>query len=148
MRRKGSVMSKISFKALSNILGVSAVFAFVATPTLSIADASNPAATRMHKAKPKHHARHRMVHAKAQTPTQPQPVETVQAAPEPMPAPEPAPAPQVVEAAPPAPAPPPAAPLAVAKSGGSGWLLGVLGAAAVVAGVVLLADGNKKPVSG
>ncbi len=140
-------MPKISFKILSNILGVFAVFAFVAMPTLSIADASNPGATRMHKAKPKHRARHRAVRAKMVKPAPVQPVEVVQAAPEaPMPAPEPAPAPQVVEA-PPAPTPAPAAPLAVAKTGGSGWLLGVLGAAAVVAGVVVLADGNKKPVS-
>jgi hypothetical protein len=141
-------MPRISFKVLSNILGVFAVFAFVATPTMSIADASNPGATRMHKAKAKHRARHRVVRAKGRTPAPEQPPapEVVQAAPEPMPMPEPAPAPQVVEA-PPAPAPAPAAPLAVAKSGGSGWLLGVLGAAAVIAGVVVLADGNKKPAS-
>jgi hypothetical protein len=143
-------MVKFSRKTLANIVAVSAVSAFVVTPTMSIADASNPRATRMHKAKPKHHARHRIVRAKIMkpAPTQPAPIEAVQAAPEPMP--EPAPAPQVVEAAPapaPAPATAPAAPLAVAKKGGSGWLLGVLGAAAVVAGIVVLADNNKKPKS-
>lgn len=139
-------MPKISFKTIANILGVFAVFAFVATPTMSIADASNPSATRMHKAKPKHRARHRVVRAKVRTPapTQPQPVvETVQAPPEPLPMPEPAPAPQVVEA-PAAPAPAPEAPVVAAKSGGSGWLLGVLGAAAVVAGIVVLADDKPK----
>jgi hypothetical protein len=140
-------MPKISFKVISNILGVFAVFAFVATPTMSIADASNPGATRMHKAKAKHRARHRVVRAKVRTPAPAQPVEVVQVTPEaPMPMPEPAPAPQVVEA-PPAPATAPAAPLAVAKSGKSGWLLGVLGAAAVIAGVVVLSDSNKKPAS-
>jgi hypothetical protein len=135
-------MVKFSRKTLANIVAVSAVSAFVVTPTMSIADASNPGATRMHKAKPKHHARHRIVRAKIMkpAPTQPAPIEAVQAAPEPMP--EPAPAPQVVEAA-----PAPAAPLAVAKKGGSGWLLGVLGAAAVIAGIVVLADDNKKPAS-
>jgi hypothetical protein len=139
---------KISFKTISNIIGVFAVFAFVATPTMSIADASNPSATRMHKAKPKHHARHRVVRAKMvkPAPAEPPAPEVVQAPPEPMPAPEPAPAPQVVEA-PPAPAPAPAAPLAVAKSGGSGWLLGVLGAAAVVAAIVVASDTNSKPKS-
>jgi hypothetical protein len=141
-------MGRFSRKTLANIVAVSAVSAFVVTPTMSIADASNVGATRMHKAKPKHHVRHRVIRAKIMkpAPTQPAPIEAVQAAPEPMP--EPAPAPQVVEAAPaPAPATAPAAPLAVAKKGGSGWLLGVLGAAAVVAGIVVLADNNKKPKS-
>lgn len=143
-------MPKISFKTISNVVGVFAVFAFVATPTMSIADASNPAATRMHKAKPKHHARHRVVRAKMvkPAPAQPPAPEVVQAPPEPMSAPEPAPAPQVVEAPPaPAPAPTPAAPLAVAKSSGKGWLLGVLGAAAVVAAIVVASDTNSKPKS-
>ena len=142
-------MTRPKLKSIANILSVCAVFALVASPTMSIADASNPAATRMYKAKPKHHARKRMVRAKARTvqPVQQAPVETVQAPPEPMPAPEPAPAPQVVEAPSAPAAPTPAAPLAVAKKGGSGWLLGVLGAAAVVAGVVVLADGNSKPAS-
>jgi hypothetical protein len=136
-------MGKFSRKTLANIVAVSAVSAFVVTPTMSIADASNPHATRMHKATPKHHARHRIVRAKIMkpAPTQPAPIEAVQTAPEPMPAP----APQVVEAAPAS--APPAAPLAVAKKGGSGWLLGVLGAAAVIAGIVVLADDNKKPKS-
>jgi hypothetical protein len=138
-------MTGFKLKSIANILGVFAVFAFVSVPTMSIADASNPAATRMKaKAKPKARARKRMVRAQARAPqpVQQPVVETVQAPPEPMP--EPAPAPQVVEA-PAAPAPSPAAPLSVAKSGGSGWLLGVLGAAAVVAGVVVLAD--DKPAS-
>jgi hypothetical protein len=140
-------MIRLKMKSIANILGVFAVFAFVATPTMSIADASNPAATRMKaKAKPKARARHRIVRAKImkQPPVQQAPVvETVQAPPEPMPAPEPAPAPQIVEA-PAAPATP-AAPLAVAKSGGSGWLLGVLGAAAVVAGIIVATDSSKSP---
>ena len=140
-------MTRPKLKSIANILSVCAVFALVASPTMSIADASNPAATRMHKAKPKHHARKRMLRAKARTvqPVQQAPVETVQAPPEPMPAPEPAP--QIVEAPSAPAASTPAAPLAVAKKGGSGWLLGVLGAAAVVAGVVVLADGNSKPAS-
>jgi hypothetical protein len=139
-------MPKFSFKTIANIVSVFAVFAFVATPTMSIADASNPGATRMHKAKPKHRARHRVVRAKVRTPApaQPQPVvETVQTPPEPLPTPEPAPAPQVVEA-PAAPTPAPETPVVAVKSGGSGWLLGVLGAAAVVAGIVVLADDKPK----
>jgi hypothetical protein len=148
--RKGCTMTGLKFKTIANILGVFALFAFVATPTMSIADASNPAATRMKaKAKPKARARQRVVRAKVRTPqpVQQAPVETVQApAPEPMLAPAPEPMPQVVEAPPaPAPAPEPAAPLTVAKSGGSGWLLGVLGAAAVVAGIVVATDGSKSP---
>jgi hypothetical protein len=139
---KGRAMLGLKFKTIANILGVFALFAFVATPTMSIADASNPAATRLKaKAKPKARARQRVVRAKVRTPqpVQQAPVETVQApAPEPMPAPTPEPMPQVVEA-PAAPAPEPA-PVAVAKKGGSGWLLGVLGAAAVVAGIVVATD--------
>jgi hypothetical protein len=140
--QRGCVMTKFKFKTIANILGVFAVFAIVAAPTMSIADASNPAVTQTKaKAKPKARIRKRVVRAKIVQPAPPPPVqEAVVAEPPAPPLPEPAPAPQVVEA--PAAPTPPAAPLSVAKRGGSGWLLGVLGAAAVVGGIVVLADDN------
>jgi hypothetical protein len=122
--------------------------AVVATPVIVMADASNPTAVRHHHAKPKMKKHRRAAVrpvARAATPA-PEPVVR---APEPQvveapPAPE-APAP-VAEAAPAA-AAPAAAPV-MASKGGSGLLLGLLGAAAVVGAIVAASSGgNNSPAS-
>jgi hypothetical protein len=133
-------------KLSTNILVGSAVMTMAVMPVVSWADASAPGINRIHKAKPK--MRKRMVKPRIVRAAKPAPVEVVQEAapPEAPPVPEAPPAPVVAEA--PAPPPmeapaPPAAPLAVAKKGGKGILIGLIGAAAVVAGVIIAADSNK-----
>ena len=80
----------------------------------------------------------------------PEPVYTP--APEPVytPAPEPVytPAPEPVYTPPPAPtAPPPLPPVEAASGGASGWLVGLLGAAAVAGGILLASSGDDAPTS-
>ncbi len=130
------------------LLGAVAALSLV-TPAIIYADASNPVYSHKKKAKAKPHKR--MARAKpaarqvaVQTPA-PEPVYTP-----PPPAPEPVYTPPPVETPPPAPAytPPPPAPAVpaapVAHGGGNGILLAVLGAAAVVGGIVIASD-SKSP---
>jgi hypothetical protein len=139
-------------KMPGRLLATVAVASLVAAPVIVYADASAPGAVRMHKAKPKAH-RHAhkksMARAKMQkpmmekAPMEPAPMETAQvpqAMPEPVaPAPvEPAPAPVAAAPEPVAPAP-----VAAARSG-SGWILGLLGAAAAAGIIVAVADGGSK----
>ena len=115
-------------------------------PVSAFADASSyhpkPRVHHKHKA-----MKHKMARKAAARPAAQQPVEVAQTpAPEPVATPEPAPA--VVAEAPAAPAAPAqaAAPLQVAKHG-KGTAIALLGVAAVIGGIVLASDNNKKPVS-
>ncbi len=130
----------------SKILGALAAMAVLSVPVIVIADASNPVYTPKKHAKAKPAVRHAKAKPVAHQAPAPAPEPTYTPAPEPAytppPAPEPAytppPPPPVAYTPPPVPAAP-AAPVVEASSGGSGWLLGLLGAAAVIGGIVLAA---------
>ena len=118
------------------------VMVSLVTPAVIYADASNPVYAQKKKAKMKAKPHKRTARAKPAmrevAVQQPAPAYTPPPEPAYTPPPAEAPAPAPVYSAPVQPAPPPAAP--VATGGGSGVLLAVLGAAAVVGGIVLVAD--------
>lgn len=117
------------FKLSSKLLASVAVASIALTPILVMADASAPMPKRHRAVKAvKHTVRHARVRPVAQQAPAPQMAQAPAPIPEAMPAPAPAPAPMPEVAVAPAPAP---APAPVATSGGSGWLLGLLGVAAV-----------------
>jgi outer membrane biosynthesis protein TonB len=138
----------------TRLVAALAALSVVSVPVMVMADASNPVYVPKKKAK-KVKAK---VKAKRKAVAKPRMVKPVQApepvmAPEPVytpPAPEPVytPAPEPVYTPPPVAAPTPAPiPAPVASSGGgSGWLLGLLGAAAAIGGIVL-ASGEDTPTS-
>jgi hypothetical protein len=142
---KGSqiMIIKKKFRVSRPFIIASTIISLVATPAILMADASAPGAVKAkmhHRAKARPHARAKsraMAKPQMQAPA-PEMAEVAQ--PVYTPPPEPAPPAPVAEAAP-APAPAPAAPVAVAKSGG-GTLLAVVGAAAVIAGIVALSSGG------
>lgn len=137
------------------MLGAAVALSVVAVPVIVQADASNPVYTPKKKkmaikprAKKKAISRRPMARPEPRVAQVEQRVESI--AP---PAPEPAYVPPAPEPAyvPPAPEPvsaPAAAAAPVAKSGGNGLLIGLLGAAAVAGGVLLATGGNDNPRSG
>jgi acetyl esterase/lipase len=129
---------KISGKLLATVAAASLVI----MPVIVYADASAPSAVKAHKKKPMAHKRKHRAKAAQRAPAQP--TEVAQAEPAPVyqapPAPEPTPAP-VAEPMP-APAPAPAPAPVMAEHHGSGALLGILGAAAVIGGIVAIAGGG------
>jgi hypothetical protein len=135
------------------ILGAAVALSVVAVPVIVQADSSNPVyAPKKKKAAVKQRAKKKSV-ARRAVERAPRVVEVaeqrVESIAPPAPQPEyipPPPAPEVMApAAEVAQAPVEAAP--VAKSGGNGLLVGLLGAAAVVGGI-LLATGGDNPASG
>jgi outer membrane biosynthesis protein TonB len=139
----------------TRLVAALAALSVVSVPVMVMADASNPVYMPKKKAKvvkAKAKAKRKAV-AKPKMVKPVQAPEPVYTAPEPVytpPAPEPVytPAPEPVYTPAPAPAPAPAPiPAPVASSGGgSGWLLGLLGAAAAIGGIVL-ASGDSTPTS-
>jgi hypothetical protein len=135
----------------AKIVGATSALAITAVPVAVLADASNPVFTPKKKVKAKAKPRRAIAKARsvaAKPVAKPAPVAVAAPAPvytpppvpvyTPPPAPVYTPPPVVVPAA-------PAAPVAAAK-GGNGLLLGALGAAAAIAGVVL-ATSKDKPAS-
>jgi hypothetical protein len=129
----------------TKIIGATAALAVTAVPVAVLADASNPVFVPKKKAKPKaRKAAPKTRKAVVKPAAQPAPAAATVYTPPPAPVysppPAPAPAPAPVYSPPPAPAPAPvAAPMA--KSGGNGILLGLLGAAAII-GLVIASTGN------
>ncbi len=136
----------------AKIIGGTVALSVVGVPVAVLADASNPIYVPKKKAAAKAKPKARVAKAKpravakpvAQPPMIEAPVYTPTPAPVYTPAPPPPPAPVYTPPPPVAPAPV-AAP--VAAKGGNGWLLGLLGAAAVVGGIVLASGGDDSPTS-
>jgi hypothetical protein len=146
-------MSILPTKFSSKILAAVAATSLVATPVIVFADASAPWVNKavkkkpaVKKAAPRKRARP-VARTRAPAPVEQPVVETVQAPvyEAPVPAPQPEVVPVAEAPAPVAPQPAPAAPVAEAKSG-SGWLYGLLGAAAV-AGLIVAVAGDGSPAS-
>jgi hypothetical protein len=124
----------------------STILSLVATPAVLLADASAPSAVhkKHHRAPAKRHARAKsramakpaMEKPMMEKPMMQEPAPQVAEAPQPVFTPEPAAAP--------APTPAPAAPVEVAKRGGGGTILAVLGAAAAIGVIVAVASGGSK----
>jgi hypothetical protein len=140
-------MIGMSQKNSGKLLASIAAASLAIMPMIVYADASAPGAVKVHHKKPMAHKRkHRakaVAHRTVAEPTQvaqAEPAPVYQAPPpEPTPvaAPEPAPMPAPAPAAP-APAPAPV----MAEHHGSGALLGILGAAAVIGGIIAVAGGG------
>jgi hypothetical protein len=134
----------------AKIMGGTVALAVVGVPVAVLADASNPIYVPRKKAKAKPKARvakakpRAVVKPMAQPPVMEAPVYTPPPAPVYTPPPPPPPAPVYTPPPPVAPAPV-AAP--VAAQGGNGWIFGLLGAAAVVGGIVLASGGDDSPTS-
>ena len=141
-------MSILPAKLSSKILAAVAATSLVATPVIVFADASAPWVNKavkkkpaVKKAAPRKRARP-VARTRAPAPVQQPVVETVQTPVYEAPVPQPEVVP-VAEA--PAPVAPQPAPVAEVKSG-SGWLYGLLGAAAV-AGLIVAVAGDGSPAS-
>jgi hypothetical protein len=137
----------------TKVLAALTALSVVAVPVIVVADASNPVYTpkKKHKAV-KRVAKKQVRHAaaKPRAVAKPAPEPVYQPAPEPVytPAPEPVytpPPPPPVAEIPPPPIAPAAPVVAEAGGGGMGWLLGVLGAAAAVGGIILATSGSSSP---
>lgn len=144
-------MSILPAKLSSKILAAVAATSLVATPVIVFADASAPWVNKavkkkpaVKKAAPRKRARP-VARTRAPAPVQQPVVETVQTPVYEAPVPQPEVVPVAEAPAPVAPQPAPAAPVAEVKSG-SGWLYGLLGAAAV-AGLIVAVAGDGSPAS-
>ena len=141
-----------SIPKMYKMIGAAVALSVVAVPVIVQADASNPVYTpKKKKAAVKPRAKKKAVARRPMARPAPRPapaepmVESI-APPAPEPQYVPPPAPEYVPPAPqPTPAPPPAP---VAKSGGNGLLIGLLGAAAVAGGILLATSGDNDPASG
>jgi hypothetical protein len=144
-----------SIPKMYKMIGAAVALSVVSVPVIVQADASNPVYTpKKKKASVKPRAKKKAVARRpmARPAPRPAPVEERVESIAP-PAPEPVYTPAPVEPAyvPPAPEPVVAAPAAVepvAKSGGNGLLIGLLGAAAVAGGILLATSGDDSPASG
>jgi hypothetical protein len=141
-------MIGMSQKNSGKLLASIAAASLAIMPMIVYADASAPGAVKVqHKKAMTHKRKHRakaVAHHAA-----PQPTQVAQADPAPVyqaPAPVPEPAPVAAPEPAPMPAPAPAAPAApapvVAAHHGSSALLGILGAAAVIGGIIAVASGG------
>jgi hypothetical protein len=142
-----------SIPKMYKMIGAAVALSVIAVPVIVRADSSNPVYTPKKKAAMKPRAKKKAVARRPMARPAPRPapaepmVESI-APPAPEPQYVPPPAPEYVPPAPqPAPTPAPAA-APVAKSGGNGLLLGLLGAAAVAGGILLATSGDNSPASG
>jgi hypothetical protein len=135
----------------AKIIGATTALGLTALPVAVLADASNPVYMPKKKAKPKpRKAAPKPRRAAAKPVAQTAPVEATVYTPPPVPVytpPPPPPAPVYTPPPPPAPVTPAPAAAPVAKSGGNGMLLGLLGAAAALGAILALSGGDDSPTS-